>query len=159
MPVTVSATAPLPATAVAGLRLLITGAGLGSNTVKLLVLVAEPPGVVTVISPELAPVGTTKVSVVASTTVKLPTLAPFSVTALAPVRLVPVTVTVVPTRPLLGVKLTKVGAGIIGAITVNVAAADAPPWAGERLATTTSLEPAVATRVAGTSAVSWVADT
>jgi hypothetical protein len=108
--------------------------GVGSSTVKTVVLVVVPPGVLIATKPLVAPVGTTKVSVAASTTVKLPTLAPFSVTALAPVRLVPVTVTVTPTRPLLGVKLTSVGAGVV---IVNVAGADVPP-PGAGLVTSTS---------------------
>jgi hypothetical protein len=150
VPVTVSVVAPLPATAEAGLRLLIVGAGFGKSTVKLLALVAVPPGVVTVSSPELAPVGTTKVSVVAFTTVKLPTFMPLRDSAVAP--------STVPIRPLPGVKLTSVGAGIAGAVMLNVAAADVPPCSGEGLATATFTEPAVATRLAGTRAVSWVAE-
>ena len=43
---------------------------------------------------------------------------------MAPVKLVPVIVTVAPTSPLPGVKLVMVGAG---AVTVKVAAAEVPP--------------------------------
>lgn len=148
--------APLPATTELGLKLLMTGVGLGSSTVKLLVLVAVPPGVTTVSRPEVAPTGITKVSVAASTTVKLPILKPLSSTVLVPVRLVPVTVTSVPLGPLPGVKLTRVGRGIVGRVMVNVAAADEPPCSGEGLLTTTFTDPAVATKLAGTWAVSCV---
>jgi hypothetical protein len=134
----------------------MTGVGLGSSTVKLLELVAVPPGVTTVSGPEVAPTGITKVSVAASTTVKLPTLVPLSSTMLVPARLVPVTDTSVPVSPLLGVKLTRIGAGIIGSVMVNVAAADEPPCADEGLTTTTFINPAVATNLAGTWAVSCV---
>jgi hypothetical protein len=139
--------------------------GVGSTTVKLSGLVAVPPGVVTVTGPLVAPAGTTKVSVVASTMVKLLTGPPLSDTAVAPVRLVPVAVTVVPTSPLLGVKATSVGTGVgagvggatTGGVTVNVVAAEVPP-PGAGLVTVTPNEPALATALAGTCAVSWVAE-
>lgn len=131
---TVSNTAPLPATAELGLRLLITGSGLGRSTVKLVLVVAEPAGVVTLSSPDVAPVGTTKRSVASSMTVKPPTLVPLSATVAAPVRLVPVTVTVVPTRPLAGAKLSNVGAGVV---TANVVGAEVPP-PGKGFVTSTS---------------------
>jgi hypothetical protein len=129
--------------------------GVGKSTVNATVLVAVPPGVVTATRPEVAPAGTTNVSLVASATVKPPTATPFSVSALAPVRLVPVTVTLVPTRPWAGAKLTSVGAGVV---TVNVAGADVPP-PGAGLVTVMPTVPAAATALAGTSAVSCVAET
>ena len=119
-----SVKAGLPATTVLGDRLASVGTGLGCSTVKALALVAVPPGVVTATRPLVAPAGTTKVSVVAFTTAKLPTLTPLRVSVVAPVRLVPVTVMVAPTRPLAGVKLSSAGAG---AITVNTTGTEAPP--------------------------------
>ena len=124
VPVTVRGVAVLPATAVAGERLVMTGTGLGTMTVKVPVLVAVPPGVVTARGPLVAPAGTTKVMVVAFTTAKPVMATPFSVTAVAPVRSVPVMVTVAPAAPEVGVKLVMVGAGVV---TVNEAPAEVPP--------------------------------
>jgi hypothetical protein len=124
VPVTVRAKPALPATAVLGARLAMVG--VGNVTVKEAALVAEPVGVVTVITPLVAPVGTVKVIVVLFATVKPVMTAPLSVTAVTFVKSVPVTVTTtVPSaRPLLGVKLAMVGAGVV---TVKVAGADVPP--------------------------------
>jgi hypothetical protein len=110
VPFTVRVTAPLPATTVAGAKLVMVGDGLGTVTVKAPVLVAVPPGVASVMSPEVAPAGTTNVLVAASTTVKSATATPFRVMAVAPINAVPVKVTVVPTGPLPGVKLVIAGA-------------------------------------------------
>ena len=63
----------------------------------------------------------------ASTTVKPVMATPFRVTAVAPVKSVPVMVTVAPGKLLLGVKLAIVGAGTAGAVTVKTLAADVPP--------------------------------
>lgn len=115
VPFTVSTKSLLPATAEAGAKLVMTGAGLGAVTVNVLVLVAVPLGVVTAMAPDVAPVGTTKERVVALATVNPVMVAPFSVIALAFVKLVPVTVTVVPIGPLAGVKLAMAGAGATGA--------------------------------------------
>ena len=49
---------------------------------------------------------------VAEVTVKLAALTPLNVTAVAPVKFVPPIVTLDPTGPLVGVKLTIVGAGM-----------------------------------------------
>lgn len=65
--------------------------------------------------------------------------APLKVTAVAPVKFVPVMVTLLPTRPLVGVKLVIVGVGI----TVNVEVLVAVPPA-----VTTLIDPVDA--VAGT---------
>src|SRR5258706_1572821 len=73
-------------------------------TVKLLALVAVPPGVVTLIGPVVAPPGTVAVIDVDEFTVKL-TVAPVKVTAVAPVKLVPLIVALVPTGPLVGVTI------------------------------------------------------
>ena len=77
-------------------------------TVKLVVLVAVPPGVVTRSGPVVAPVGTVAWIAVPEVTVKL-ALTPLNATAVAPVKLVPLIVTFVPTGPLVGVKLVIVG--------------------------------------------------
>jgi len=93
-----------------GVKLVMVGAG-----VKLLVLVAVPPGVVTEMGPVVAPVGTVKVIWEIAFTVKLLAMVPLNLTAETPVKLVPVRITAVPTAPLLGLKLV-----IVGATTVTV---------------------------------------
>lgn len=70
-------------------------------TVKLLALVAVPPGVVTVMAPVEAPEGTVAVIWVLEFTVKV-ALVPANLTLDAPVKFVPVIVTDVPTGPLAG---------------------------------------------------------
>ena len=92
---------PLPAPTVVTVNVTVT--------VKLFVLVAVPPGVVTLSGPVVAPVGTVAWIVVAEVTVKL-ALTPLNVTVVAPVKFVPLIVTLVPTGPLVGVKLVIVGA-------------------------------------------------
>src|SRR5207247_2499415 len=94
----------------------------GLMTVKLAALLAVPAEVVTLIGPVVEPVGTVAVIVVAEATVKL-ALAPLNSTALAPVKLVPLIVTLVPTGPLAGVKLVTVG----GLMTVKLLALLAVP--------------------------------
>src|SRR2546425_78824 len=84
-------------------------------TVKLLALVAVPPEVVTLMGPVVAPLGTVAEIEVEEFTVKL-ALVPLNRTAEAPVKFVPLSVTGVPTGPLVGVKLVIVGAL---AVTVN----------------------------------------
>src|SRR2546425_569535 len=78
-------------------------------TVNTLVLVAVPQGVVTLSGPVVAPVGTVSRITVAEVTVKGAALTPLNVTAVAPVRFVPLSITLVPTSPLVGVKLVIVG--------------------------------------------------
>ena len=90
-----------------GVNEVMVGAGM---KVKELSLVAVPPGVVTLIVP-VAPVPTVAVSEVELVTVKEDVAVPPTVTAVAPVKLVPVMVTTVPVPPLLGVKDVIVGAG------------------------------------------------
>src|SRR5918996_505023 len=120
-----------------------------SVTVKLVLLVAMPPGVVTRIGPVLAPLGTFTVIEVA---VGVPTTevisTPLKVTELTPVKLVPVIVTSVPTGPLVGVKLVMVGAGVV---TVKLVLLVAVP-----LGVVTRIAPVVAP--AGTSARIEVAE-
>src|SRR5204863_6650095 len=102
-----------------GVKLVIVG---GLITVKLLALLAVPSGVVTLIGPLVAPAGTVAVIAVAEPTVKL-ALVPLNSTAEAPLKLVPLMVTLVPTGPLPGVKLEIVG----GLMTVKLAALLAVP--------------------------------
>ncbi len=75
---------------------------------KLLELLAVPSGVVTLIDPLEAPAGTVAWIAVAELTVKL-ALVPLNCTAVAPVKFVPLIVTLVPAGPLPGVKLVIVG--------------------------------------------------
>src|SRR5438309_1245471 len=75
--VTLVPTAPL-----VGVKELMLGA---TVTVKLVELVAVPPGVVTLIAPVVAPLGTEVVICVSEATVKVATV-PLNVTLLAPVK-------------------------------------------------------------------------
>src|SRR5947207_1601382 len=100
----------------------VTVGGVVSPTVKLAALLAVPPGVVTLIGPLVAPAGTVAVIAVAEPTVKL-ALTLLNSTAVAPLKLVPLIVTLVPTGPLLGVKLVIVG----GLMAVKLAALLAVP--------------------------------
>jgi hypothetical protein len=102
---TVAPTAPL-----AGRKEATVGA---ATTVKLEALVAVPPGVVTEIVPVVAPAGTVAVTCVAESTVNDVAATPLNLTAVAPVRFVPVITTVAPTAPEVGVNEVTLGAGII----------------------------------------------
>src|SRR5207249_749874 len=82
----------VPTGPLVGVKLVIVGAL--AVTVKLLLLVAVPPGVVTLSGPLVAPLGTVAAIEVEEFTVKP----------------VPLIVTLVPTGPLVGVKLVIVGA-------------------------------------------------
>src|SRR5207244_2226465 len=95
-----------------GEKLVIVGGAAVVVTVKLVPLVAVPPGVVTRIGPVVAPAGTSARIEVAESTMK-PALTVLKVTAVAPVKLVPVIVTIVPAGPLVGEKLVIVGAGTV----------------------------------------------
>jgi hypothetical protein len=72
------------------------------GTVKLELLVAVPPGVVTEIVPLVAPPGTDATICVAELTVNDAASAPLKLTDVAPVRFVPVIVTTVPATPDVG---------------------------------------------------------
>jgi hypothetical protein len=109
----------VPTGALAGVKLETVG---GLMTVKLPALFAVPPEVVTLIEPLVAPAGTVAVIVVAEFTVKL-ALVPLNRAAEAPVKFVPLIVTLVPTGPLPGVKLETVG----GLMTVKLPALLAVP--------------------------------
>src|SRR2546425_11220678 len=84
----------------------------GTVTVKLLALVAVPPGVVTLIDPVVAPLGTLVVIWVSVTPLKAAAV-PLKVTAVAPLKWLPLIVTVVPTGPLVGLKELIVGGGAV----------------------------------------------
>src|SRR5437773_6835052 len=86
-------------------------------TVNEVALVAVPPGVVTARGPVVAAAGSVPWIAVAEVTVKL-ALTPLKVTAVAPVKFVPLIVTLAPEEPLVGVKLVIVG----GLSTVNALA-------------------------------------
>jgi hypothetical protein len=83
----------------------------GTLTVKLLALSVVPPGVVTLIGPVVALAGAVTWIAVSEVSVKFAAL-PLKVTAVAPVKFVPLIATLVPTRPLVGLKLVMVGGGI-----------------------------------------------
>jgi hypothetical protein len=82
--------------------------------VNVLLLVAMPPGVVITILPVFAPLGTRRVTFVSELTVKEPTCTPPTVIFVAWISPDPVTVTVLPDGPLLGVKLVILG------VTLNI---------------------------------------
>src|SRR5437667_2724707 len=111
----------VPTGPLVGVKLVIVGAL--AVTVKLLALVAVPPGVVTLSGPLVAPLGTVAAIEVDEFSEKL-ALAPLNVTAVAPVKVVPLIVTLVPTGPPVGVKLVIVGAL---AVTVKLLALVAVP--------------------------------
>src|SRR5689334_1374565 len=70
-------------------------------TVKRVVLTKGPPGVVTVMGPVVAPAGTVVVIVPGGPSMNV-AVAPLNETAVAPVKVVPVIVTPVPTGPKVG---------------------------------------------------------
>jgi hypothetical protein len=83
----------------------------GAATVNVAVLVPVPPSVVTALFPEAAPAGTAMLSWVADRTVQPEvTVAVPNFTAVAPARSCPVTVTIVPTNPDVGLNDVTVGA-------------------------------------------------
>jgi hypothetical protein len=118
-------------------------------TVKLDELVTVPPGPLTEIGPEAAAAGTVAVICESELTVKLDAATPLKATPVAPVKPLPLIVTVVPTVPLVGEKPEIAGAGC--AVTVNAfALAPAPALV------VTAMTPLVA--FAGTVAVICVAE-
>src|SRR5213595_831347 len=104
----------VPTGPLVGVKELMLGA---TVTVKLVELVAVPPGVVTLIAPVVAPLGTAVVICVSVATVKVAAV-PLNVTLLAPVKPEPLIVTLVPTGPLVGAKELITG----GATTVKLLA-------------------------------------
>ena len=95
----------VPTGPLVGAKSVIVG---GLTTVKLLELVAVPPGVITLIGPVVAPEGTVAWIVVGELTLYV-ALTPLKVTELAPPKLVPLIWTLVPTSPIVGAKLVMVG--------------------------------------------------
>src|SRR5207248_1785366 len=95
----------VPTGPVEGEKLVIVG---GLVTVKELLLVAVPSGVVTLTGPVVAPAGTVARICVAELTVYVALVA-LNFTDVAPVKFVPLIVTLVPTGPLVGAKLAIVG--------------------------------------------------
>ena len=83
---------------------MMTGAGIKVNPAS----TAVPPGVVTLTFPE-APAASTAVMLVAETTLKEVAAVPPKLTAVAPVKFVPVKVTVAPLAALVGVNEVIVG--------------------------------------------------
>src|SRR5207245_11637495 len=102
--------------------------------------------VVTLIVPVVAPAGTVAVIWVSEFTVNV-AVVPLNVTAVAPVKAVPVSVTLAPTAPLVGEKLVMVGGGMT---VKELALVPVPP------AVVTPMVPVVAP--VGTVAVIWVAE-
>ena len=100
----------VPTAPESGVKLVIVG---GPITVKVPVLVAVPPRVVTVTLPVVAPAGTEVVICVADTTVKAVTAMPLNATAVAVVRFVPVRVIAAPTIPEVGARTVTVGTGSV----------------------------------------------
>src|SRR5205807_10070179 len=86
-------------------KLVIVG---GLSSVQPLAVALALSGVVTLIGPLEAPAGTVAWIAVAEVTVKF-ALVPLNCTAVAPVKFVPLIVTLVPAGPLLGAKLVIVG--------------------------------------------------
>jgi len=84
---------------------------LNELTVKLVLLLALPPAVVTVIFPVFAPVGTTAVTCVSELTVKSAAFTPSNFTIVVCVNPVASITTGVPTDPLAGMRIA--GRGLI----------------------------------------------
>ncbi len=94
----------VPPTALGGVKLVIFGA-----TLKLAALGAVPIALVTLTGPVSAPAGTTARNDVAVTAVGVTVTGPVNVTAVAPVRFVPVIITVVPTGAAAGANVVARG--------------------------------------------------
>ena len=131
-----------PVPALVGVKLVMVGGAMKVNPARL----ATPPGAVTCTLPEAPPAATTAVICVAETTIKLVAATPPKRTCVAPVKFVPLIVTVAPMAALVGVKLVMVGGGA----NVKPASVAVPPGA---VTETEPLAPAAKT------AVIWVADT
>ena len=107
---------PVMTTVSPGLPLVTLIPVIASGIVKFAPLRAVPAMVVTAIFPVNAPGGTVAFTWVALTGMMLEASTPLNVTAMGPVRFVPLIVTTVPATPLGGVKLPTVG----GRITVKL---------------------------------------
>src|SRR3989442_2339936 len=93
-----------PAGRLGGAKLVVVG---GGPTVNAVLLVAVPAGAVTLSGPVVAPAGTVAWIAVAEVTVKL-ALTPLKATAVAPVKVQPSVVTLVPHDPLGGANVVIV---------------------------------------------------
>ena len=78
-------------------------------TLKLPLVDAVPPGVVTEIGPSVAPAGTLAMICVPVPLTKKGVPVPLNCTALAPAKFAPLIVTLVPTGPLVGLNPVKLG--------------------------------------------------
>jgi len=103
--------------------------GAGTVTVKLALLVSVPPGVVTVILPVVAPVGTfVSIRVPWEFTVTGDALTPLNCTAVAPAtKPLPLIWTAVPTGPLFGENEEIVGGAAVGVTVKLVGLVAVPP--------------------------------
>ena len=137
-------TTVMPGAPVAGVKELMSGAGI---TVKLVLDSPVPTTVVMPIGPVDAPLGTVAVICVAEFTVNVGALVPLNITCETAEKLVPVITTTVPIAPVVGVKLLITGGGP----TTNAVAEVAVP-----VGAVTVIVPVVAP--AGTVTVSCVAE-
>jgi hypothetical protein len=117
------------------------------GTVNFVGLVAVPEGVVTLMGPVVVPFATLAVIWVELTTVKEAASVRLNTTSFAPVKLVPLIVTIVPGEPLVGEN--DVIVGLPAAVTTKSSALDADPSGA-----VTEIGPVWA--FAGTCAVIWV---
>src|SRR5439155_14953116 len=101
-----------------GFKSVIVGAL--ADTVKVLVLVAAPPDVFTLSRPVVAPLFPYASLFRSDVTVKVVALVPLKLTAVTPVKFVPLMVTFAPTGPLAGEKLVMVGGGMTVKLVVLV---------------------------------------
>ena len=109
----------VPISPLAGAKLVMVGAAV-LRTVKVVgAELTKPAGVFTEIAPVTAPAGTVAVICVALATVKVAVLPP-RVTPVAPVKLLPLMVTVAPCAPLAGVKLEIAGGNTTAKLAVDV---------------------------------------
>jgi hypothetical protein len=113
----------VPTAPTVGSKLVIVGALVTTKSDE---LVPVPSGVVTEIGPVVAPLGTIAVIWLAELTVKL-AATPAKLTDVAPVKLAPAIVTLVPALPLVGLKLVMVGAGRAAGRTSTHCAIDGTP--------------------------------
>jgi len=92
--------------------------GGGGSTVKTAALEEVPPLVVTEMNPVVAAAGTVAVISEAEFTMKLEAGTLSKTTLLAPLKLLPLIVTTVPTMPLVGLKALMEGGGVPGPISM-----------------------------------------
>jgi hypothetical protein len=139
----------------AGVNEVIVGAG-AVTTVKLVALVRCPAAVYTWIGPVVAPAGTTAVAEVALVLVGVTRLEVLKRTAVGGVVNVPLTVTVVPTKPLAGEKVGTPGQVAIGPVVYGNDAEK--PLAVPVLCATTGFEALGGAPGVGIVTSSWVSE-